>query len=173
MYTYVSNDVVDRLDKLGLLDTGKIKIVTSQAYGRDGWNVRFRWIPPSDICCRCKKAVWVQDKDDTVDTLLFTYHSVGIDWDETNYLKPQQQSDLWICGGLLKDMDMWDTPSLTGLSRPIAAWRKFKATARVKCIEGPEKGSIYGTVAWWYDWTRSSGRIEGGATSSFGPIAGL
>jgi hypothetical protein len=171
LYVIVGNDPTDLIDDLGLLETGKIRVVTSQAYGKDGWNVRFRWTPPSDICCRCRKAVWIQSKDDILETWLFTYHSKGIDWDETNYDHPQKQSDLWTCGGLLKDMDMWDTPSLTFWSRHIAIYRTFKARSQVRCLEGPEKGSIYGTVSWWYDWYRSPRRLSGGATASTGAIA--
>jgi hypothetical protein len=168
----VGNNPIDMIDILGLLDSGKITIVTSGPDGSDGWNVRFEWTPPSDICCRCTKAVWIQNKNDTLDTLFFDYHSSGVDWDESNYMYPQQQSDLWTCGGLLKNMDMWDTPSLTAISRPIAISRTFKATSQVKCIEGPDKGSIYGTVNWWYNWNRNPYELNGGANKSIGPIAG-
>lgn len=158
------------IDYLGLLDSGKITIVSSYPVGSDSWNVRFRWTPPEDLCCRCTKAVWVQDKDDTIETLLFNYHRKGVDWDEKSYLHPQRQSDLWTCG--VKNIEMWDTASLTIISRPIGIWRQFSATSRVKCFEGPEKGLIYGTVVWWYYWKKSPHRLEGGAVKSIGPIAG-
>lgn len=77
-----------------------------------------------------------------------------------------------MAGGLLKDMDMWDDPSLTAISRLIAIFRHFKATSRVKCIEGPEKGQFYGTVNWWYNWNRNPHRLDGEAVKSIGLIAG-
>ena len=170
LYAFAVNDPIDQTDPLGL-DVGTIRILSSQPVGRAEWNVRFRWTPPKDICCRCKKAVWVQNKDDTVDTVLFVYHSVGVDWDETNYLYPQQQSELWTCGQ--PNMDMWDTPAFTIWSRAAGAVsRKFRATSKVKCIEGPDKDSIYGTVTWWFSWTRNPQRLTGGATTSLGAIAG-
>lgn len=173
-YAMVANDSIDQVDILGLLDSGKISIVTSGPSGSDGWNVRFEWTPPGDICCRCTKAVWIQNKDDTVETLLFTYHSSGVDWDDSNYMYPQQQSDLWTCGGNLKNMDMWDTPSPTILTQfTLPIWRSFKATSQVKCLEGPDKGSIYGTVKWWFYWQNNPHELRGGATKSFGPIAGI
>jgi RHS repeat-associated protein len=172
LYAFVANDPIDLVDYLGLLDSGRITIVANGPSGSDGWNVRFRWTPPNDVGCRCTKAVWVQDKDDTVETLLFRYHSLGVDWDERTYTYPQQQSDLWTSGGLLKDMDMWDTPTLTAISRPTAIWRRFKATSRVKCIEGSDRGSFYGTVKWWYNWDKNPRpQLKGGAVKSIGPIA--
>jgi RHS repeat-associated protein len=171
LYAMVGNDTVDLIDHLGLLDTGKVRIIINQPLGSDGWSIRFRWAPPGDICCRCLKAVWVQDKDDIVETLLSTYHSKGKDWDETDYDHPLQQSELWTCRGPLKSMDGWDDPTLTFWSRSTAVYRTFKATARVKCIEGPEKGSFYGTVSWWYNWNRSPHRLNGGGVTSTGPVA--
>ena len=169
-YAMVGNDPMDEIDILGLLYSGQISIVTDVASGSDGWSVRFRWTPPSDICCRCTKAVWIQNVDDTVETLFNTYHYSGVDWDESSYMYPAQQSDLWTCG--TKNMDMWDDPSLTTISRWISKSRTFKATSQVKCIEGPDKGSIYGSVKWWYDWDRNPHRLDGGANRSMGPIAG-
>jgi hypothetical protein len=179
-YAMVGNNPIDQIDILGLLNTGGIAIVANGPNGSDGWNVRFEWTPPKDICCRCTKAVWVQNKDDTAETLLFTYHSSGVDWDESSYMgggwgpwKTDQQSDLWTCGGNFKNMDMWDTPGPTPWSQiSLILWRNFKATSQVKCIDGPEKGSIYGTVNWWFYWQRNPYTLNGGATSSFGPIAG-
>ena len=170
LYGFIANDPIDLVDYLGLLDNGTIKIETSNPDGSDRWNVMFKWTPPGDICCRCKKVVWVQNKNDTAETFLFTIHSQGVDWDESNYMG---SSDPWECGGNKKDSVMWDTPGPTFWSQiSWTLWRSFKATSQVKCIEGPEKGSIYGTVNWWFYWQRNPYKLVGGATQSIGAIAG-
>ena len=45
---------------------------------------------------------------------------------------------------------MWDDPEIYSLDWATAFSMDFTAESRVKCIEGPDKGKIYGGVLWNY-----------------------
>jgi len=109
LYEIIANDPIDRLDFLGF-SYGTISVTSFDSlngFYTSGLHVRIRWTPPSDHkCCKCSKAVWVQDKSIVLNKGIWGIYTTPWekDWDETDYIYPQQQSDLWTCGGLLKDM---------------------------------------------------------------------
>jgi RHS repeat-associated protein len=152
LYGFNRNDSVDLIDPTGLT-YGTISKLIFQPFislGHAGVHVRFRWTPPSDLtCCKCSKAVWVQDKSWILvkNFGIFT-QDWAKDWDETDY---QGNSDLWSCGKIPNNMDMWDDPEVYGLSWWVTLSMTFRAESKVKCIEGADKGKIYGGVLWGYD----------------------
>ncbi len=156
LYGMIANDPIDRVDLFGLT-YGTISVVTFNSFNgsyTSGLHVRFRWTPPSDhTCCKCSKAVWVQDKSIILNKGIWGIYTTPWqkDWDETDYMSPQQQSDPWTCGGLLKNMDMWDDPEVSGIAGFNLLQYVFRADSRVKCLEGEDKGKIYGGVFWGFD----------------------
>jgi hypothetical protein len=163
-YNFNRNDPIQLIDLLGL-DSGNpidISVRVDEArsgFGYAGWSIRLRWTPPKDwTCCdRCTKVIWVQDVGWLLTTwaagapIWRTYHK---DWDETDY---PGNSDLWECnkhkrGDKNDNVEMWDDPEIAWLAFFSAAAMDFRAEARVKCIEGPDKGKIYGGVFWGYQY---------------------
>jgi len=158
LYGMVQNNPIDRVDALGLtygtISKSKKTFDSFQNTFHRGLHVRFSWAPPRDHkCCKCSKAVWVQDRSWIRNAGVFGIYSQpwGRDWDETNYMDPQQQSELWTCGGVMKDMQMWDDPEVGGIAGISFIEYTFRADSRVKCLEGEDKGKIYGGVYWGFD----------------------
>lgn len=51
----------------------------------------------------------------------------------------------------MKDMQMWDDPEVGGIAGISFIEYTFRADSRVKCLEGEDKGKIYGGVYWGFD----------------------
>jgi RHS repeat-associated protein len=170
LYAFVANDALRQFDKLGL-SVGTISAPVSQSFwsgniiGGRGWKIRLRWTPPKGFpCCRCSEAVWVQRVSWSGAPLLGSMHLLQdwkVDWDESNYDKPQKQSELWECGKPLANyMDMWDDPEVYSVTYLYYGVWDFRAKSYVKCLKGQDEGKIYGTVDWHY--TVNGGDISGG-----------
>ena len=54
------------------------------------------------------------------------------DWDEADYMYPLQQSELWTCGGVMKNMEMWDDPDIQGIAGLTFVEYEFRAYSKSK-----------------------------------------
>lgn len=119
----------------------------------------------------CTKAVWVQDKKYLIDYYLPWEKDVDTgwqtDWDETDYddvSKGGPNAWPWIPTDRNANSEMWDAPEVGPAFKIRAA--DFEALAKLKCIEGREKGKIYATVRWGYTyWHDAFGPVNGGIIS--------
>lgn len=177
LYGFVNNDGVNKIDYLGL-DVGTITVVENHSLGgffTIGWVMKLRWMPPASWkgfgpgCLPCTKAIWGQDRDyvikykhwrKDVDT------GWGTDWDETDYAG---SSIPWLAStSRAPDATMHDEPAVAPSYN--INYVNFHAISKVKCIciEGRDKGQIYGTVAWgYYDYLAGDTEISGGGLGSF------
>ncbi len=171
LYGFIRNDPNDNFDPLGFT-TGSISVLFSKPinkFGHAGWSIRLRWTPPADwshadkICCgRCKKVIWVQNYSWIMRKTQFGIYlsqDWTKDWDETDY---SGNSTVWECGAWprghrLDNAEMWDDPEIYGVTWYIAKTMDFRAESRVKCIDGLEKGQIYGGVLWGYYYDATGG----------------
>ena len=155
LYGFVKNAPIQEIDPLGLT-TGTISVIFSNpvnGFGHAGWSIRLRWTPPKEwTCCEsCKKVVWVQDKSWILNKTPWPdIQDWSKDWDETDY---SGASDLWQCKyppDKRNYAEMWDDPEIYGPTWVLTRTMDFNADSRVKCIEGKDKGKIYGGVLWGY-----------------------
>jgi RHS repeat-associated protein len=161
LYAFNRNDPLETWDYLGCL-VGTVKVLKNeqlpwykQAY-EFGWQIELEWRPPPErndagnACLPCKRAVWVQDKTHDVEYIRpwgpDVHTSWGVDWDETNY---SGSALAWVAGWRSsKTSWMHDEPQVGPSYRIKNVF--FMAKARVKCIEGNEKGNEYAQVTWFY-----------------------
>jgi RHS repeat-associated protein len=179
LYADACNDTINRFDVLGL-DVGYITVVNSYPVVIDtgfwnhlrGWYMDLRWTPPASWnepggCKQCYTAVWIQDIRRTVAGIGIGWHT---DWDENDY---EPYSLAWTPGPN-HYAEMWDQPDTGGTmaSLWVLSPVTFRARSSVKCIQGPDAGSIYKTVNWGYDWSYDTTPTGFGPNISIGPIAG-
>jgi hypothetical protein len=178
LYGFVGNNPVNATDLLGL-DVGTISVYENHAMGglSIGWVIKIRWTPPASWknlkadCLPCKKALWVQDRKYDIEYYWWAHllgskdlHTGwGVDWDEHtpdwyNY------TVAWLPGNPDSTMSDEPTPGW-GYQQTKVKAVFFSANAKVKCIEGPDAGKIYGAVEWGYfDF------VSGGVESSGGGL---
>lgn len=168
LYGFVLNSPMNAVDKLGLL-TGTITIHTSQP-DRDathvGWLMYMDWRPPeiwdSVVCAPCNKAAWIQRYWFIIRKAMFVeweeIQPWTVDWDEnTNY----SGATPWIRGQHARNSNndravLTDQPGLYAPTLWITRRYTFQAESCVKCVDGPDRGKIYGCVTW--DFTFDPGR---------------
>ena len=178
LYVGISNDSVNHNDPLGLM-TGNISVTVFHEYRQDsflsherGWKSAVAWSPPTGgdwdkpcECKPCKKVIWFQQARWHIYQTPFDINEpMHEEWDAAWAISRGFYGDC--AGSTFRNAVMDDDPSVWGVTLVNKQLWTFNAVSYVKCVEGPEAGTIYGWVIWDAQWNA----IED-AISSTGAVA--
>jgi len=163
LYAILCNDVVGRIDPLGLM-VGTINVTVfkefrtdSMLYHERGWKFTAAWTPPTGglwglpcECKPCKKVVWFQQARWHKSGVITSDQPMHEEWDQA---WAEAHAFVGDCtGSTLRNAVMDDEPSIGGVTLIGYTLWTFSAQSYVKCVEGPDAGTIYGRVLWDASW---------------------